>query len=271
MVDTHSPDIYTAKHEQSSYPDASKVLLYFFWLQIYLAYFEETNLMTNIRILFLDLDETLYPSSNGLWEAIGARINEFMMDKLDITIDKVSELRKEYFSKYGTTLNGLRINFQIDPYDYLTYVHDVPINDFIQPDPGLREMLVNLPQKRIVFTNASIDHAKRVLERLGIINQIDQIIDIIALNFENKPKNNAYIQALTLAGERDPKACVLVDDRVRNLLPGGSMGMTTVLVGENQSDSDIDFCISSISELTLVMSDLKQGSSHQGHSANKDK
>jgi len=218
--------------------------------------------MTNVRILFLDLDETLYPSSNGLWEAIGVRIHNFMMDKLDITIDKVSELRHEYFNKYGTTLNGLQINFQIDPYDYLTYVHDVPINDFIQPDPGLREMLANLPQKRIVFTNASIDHAERVLGRLGVLNQIDQVIDIIALNFENKPKTNAYVQALTLAGERDPKACVLVDDRVQNLLPGGLMGMTTVLVGENQSDPDIDFIISSISELTLVVPNLKQGSSH---------
>lgn len=226
--------------------------------------------MTNYRILFLDLDETLYPSSNGLWEAIGARINEFMMDKLDITIDKVSKLRNEYFHRYGTTLNGLRTHFQIDPYDYLTYVHDVPINDFIQPDPGLREMLAGLPQKRIVFTNASIDHANRVLERLGVINQIDQIIDIIALNFENKPKNNAYVQALTFAGERDPKTCVLVDDRIRNLLPGGLMGMTTVLVGEKQSNPDIDFIISSISELILVMPDLMQGPSHQGHSGKKE-
>jgi putative hydrolase of the HAD superfamily len=132
-------------------------------------------------------------------------------------------------------------------------------------------MLANLPQKRIVFTNASIDHAERVLGRLGVLKQIDQVIDIIALNFENKPNTNAYAQALTLAGERDPKACVLVDDRVQNLLPGGLMGMTTVLVGENQPDPDIDFTISSISELTLVVPNLKQGSSLQEHSANKDK
>jgi putative hydrolase of the HAD superfamily len=226
--------------------------------------------MTNYRILFLDLDETLYPSSNGLWEVIGMRIHNFMADKLDITMDKASELRNEFLHKYGTTLNGLRRHFHIDPFEYLTYVHDVPINDFIQPDPGLRDMLANLPQKRIVFTNASMDHAERVLGRLGVLNQIDQVIDIITLNFENKPKIGSYEQALKLAGERDPKACVLVDDRVQNLLPGGLMGMTTVLVGDSQSKPDVDFIISRILELTSVLPDLIQDSSHEGRSANED-
>ncbi len=215
---------------------------------------------SNFRILFLDLDETLYPSDNGLWEAIGNRILTFMMQKLDIAKDTAAGLRDEYFHSYGTTLNGLRINFQIDPHEYLTFVHDVPIHDFLQPDPGLFDMLAKLPQKRVVFTNASRDHAERVLGRLGVINEIDQVIDIIALEFENKPKPSAYVRALALAGERDPKACILVDDRVQNLLPAGRMGMTTVLVGEDQSNPDINFTISNISELALVLNDLEKGS-----------
>jgi putative hydrolase of the HAD superfamily len=212
--------------------------------------------MSNFRILFLDLDDTLYPSDCGLWRAIGDRIIDFMTDRLDISVGRADELRKEYFRAYGTTLNGLRIHHHVDPLDYLHFVHDVPIDVFIQPDPELYEMLTNIAAKRVIFTNASRDHAERVLQRLGIEEQIDQVIDIITLDYHNKPNPSAYTRALSLAGEEDPTACVLVDDRSRNLIPGGAMGMTTVLVGEEAIDPHIDFHINLITQLTLTVPGL---------------
>jgi len=55
------------------------------------------------RILFLDLDDTLYPSSAGLWEAIGDRILRFMVDVVGVPVDLAPALRDEYFRAYGTT------------------------------------------------------------------------------------------------------------------------------------------------------------------------
>jgi putative hydrolase of the HAD superfamily len=212
--------------------------------------------MSNFRILFLDLDDTLYPSDCGLWQAIGDRIIDFMTDRLNISTGRADELRQEYFRAYGTTLNGLRIHHRVDPLDYLNFVHDVPIDVFIQPNPELHEMLTNISAKRVIFTNASRDHAERVVGRLGIEEQIDQIIDIITLDYHNKPKASAYTRALTLAGEEDPTACLLVDDRSRNLIPGGLMGMTTVLVGEEELDPRINFHINLITQLTLTVPGL---------------
>lgn len=215
--------------------------------------------MSNYRILFLDLDDTLYPSTCGLWQVIGDRIIAFMTDRLDISAQRANELRKNYFQAYGTTLHGLRIHHNVDPLDYLDFVHDVPIDSFLQPDPELCEMLANVAQKRVIFTNASRDHAERVLNRLGIEKQIDQVIDIITLDYHNKPELGAYSRALSLTGEKDPSACLLVDDRSRNLIPGGEMGMTTVLVGEADPDPSIDFHINLITQLTHTVPGLDHG------------
>ncbi|HEY43217.1 MAG TPA: pyrimidine 5'-nucleotidase [Anaerolineae bacterium] len=215
--------------------------------------------MSNYRVLFLDLDDTLYPSTCGLWQAISDRIIDFMTDRLDMSAIKADELRKEYFLAYGTTFNGLRIHHNVDPLDYLDFVHDVPIDIYIQPDPELNKMLMSVVAKRVIFTNASRDHAERVTRRLGIEKQIDQVIDIIALDYHNKPKPSAYSRALSLTGEKDPTTCLLVDDRSRNLIPGGAMGMTTVLVGEQETDPHVDFHINLITQLILTVPGLDHG------------
>ena len=212
--------------------------------------------MTNYRTLLLDLDDTLYPSTCGLWQAIGERILTFMTERLGIPADRADALRAEYLHSYGTTLNGLRIHFKVDPYEYLNFVHKVAIDDYLQPDPILRAMLANLPQKRVIFTNSSHYHTKRVIHQLGIENEIDQVIDIFALNLINKPEPEAYQKALSLAGERNPSSCLLVDDRLINLIPAKSLGMTTVLVSDGQRHPQIDFYINRISELTSVVPNL---------------
>jgi putative hydrolase of the HAD superfamily len=210
----------------------------------------------NWRVVFFDLDDTLYPSSSGVWHAIGERIQAFVMDRLGLTYDEATQLRRTYFDQYGTTLNGLWHNHGIDPSDYLEYVHAVPIEDMIRPDPDLSSMLQELPQKRIVFTNASRQHAERVLACLGISAHIDSIVDLFALEMTNKPERAAYGRALELAGESDPGLCVLADDLPRNLVPARAMGMTTVLVGPEQQDGAADLRIERIADLTRALPGL---------------
>jgi putative hydrolase of the HAD superfamily len=184
-----------------------------------------------LRTLLLDLDDTLYPAGNGLWEAIGVRINEFIIRKIGVSPDEASALRELYFREYGTSLNGLRANHAIDPYEYLAYVHDVPLDAYLAPDPRLRQTLEDLPVQPVIFTNADRGHARRVLARLGVADLVGQIIDIEALGWVNKPEPDAYLRALTLCDETEPEATLVVDDQLRNLAPAAALGMRTVLVG----------------------------------------
>jgi putative hydrolase of the HAD superfamily len=186
--------------------------------------------------LFFDLDDTLYPSEAGLWEAIRVRINRYMCERMRIPPDEASALRRHYYETYGTTLRGLQIHYQIDPDDFLAYVHDLPLNAYLQPDPALRALLLALPQPKWIFTNADVAHAGRVLAGLGLEGCFQGIIDVRARGFVCKPQPEAYPQALRLAGESEPGRCVFFDDAPRNLAPARALGIYTVLVGTALSD-----------------------------------
>ncbi|MBM3148230.1 MAG: pyrimidine 5'-nucleotidase [Actinobacteria bacterium] len=210
------------------------------------------------RVAFLDLDDTLYPPTSGVWNAIGERIQVFMMDRLGLSYDQATGLRRRYFEEYGTTLNGLWHNHAVDPQEYLAFVHAVPLEEMLRRDPELAGMLRELPQERVVFTNANRQHAERVLACLGITQEIDAIVDLFALEMVNKPEPAAYQRAMALAGVDDPAACVLADDLPRNLLPARSMGMTTVLVGPGPADGVADVHIQRITDLVAALPRLRE-------------
>jgi putative hydrolase of the HAD superfamily len=206
--------------------------------------------------LYFDLDDTLYPASSGLWEAIRERMNSYMQKFIDLPVPEIVRLRQGYLEKYGTTLRGLQAHYEVDTDEYLAYVHDLPLEQFIQPDPNLRQLLLSLPQRRWIFTNSDDNHAERVLKILGIEDCFDGIIDIRAVDFACKPAKIAYQRALAIAGDDHPSQCIIFDDALRNLAPAHEMGFFTVLVGKNGPDPSIDRSINSISELRHSLPEL---------------
>jgi putative hydrolase of the HAD superfamily len=210
--------------------------------------------------LLVDLDDTLYPSNSGVWEAVLDRIQTYIETRLSVSEQEAGLLRQRYLDQFGTTLSGLSEEFSVDIGDYLDYVHDVPLDQFLNPDPSLRSMLQTIRIPRVIFTNAYLPHAERVLDCLGIRDEIDQIIDIYALEFQNKPKKEAYHLAIDLIGADDPSCIVFVDDRLANLEPAASLEMTTVLVG-SEPGNDNHLHIHRINELTRLLPQLMNGAS----------
>jgi putative hydrolase of the HAD superfamily len=209
-------------------------------------------------ILFFDLDDTLYSPENGLWLAIRERMRRYLIERMGFSPEEVDALRHEYFITYGTTLRGLLINHpdRIDADDYLAFVHDIPLQEYIWPDPPLRNLLLSLPQRRWIFTNSDDRHAHRVLNILGVEDCFEGIIDIRALGYTCKPVEEAYHRALALVGETHPGHCLLFDDSPRNLAPARTMGFCTVLVGNHMPDPSACHTISSLHELPEAMPEL---------------
>ena len=210
----------------------------------------------NFRSLYFDLDDTLYPASSGLWDAIRERMNAYMQKFINLPIADIASMRQDYLEKYGTTLRGLQAHYDVNADDYLTFVHDLPLENFIHPDPSLRTLLLSLPQRRWVFTNADDKHANRVLNILGISGCFDGIIDIRAVDFACKPDKIAYQRALAIADDDDPSHCVIFDDALRNLAPAREIGFYTILVGKNSSDSQVHQVIPSLHDLRDRMPEL---------------
>ena len=205
--------------------------------------------MPEFTTLLFDLDDTLYPATSGLWELIGERINQYMITRVGLPAEGIGELREALFKEYGTTLRGLKVTRGIDEHDYLDFVHDVPVHEYIQPSSGLPEMLASLPQERVIFTNADTRHARRVLAALEISEYFQQIIDILAIAPWCKPQPEAYRVALEQAGVNHPGSAVVIDDSLRNLATAKALGCATVHVGPPAQREFIDISIPDIIHL----------------------
>ena len=206
--------------------------------------------------IFFDLDDTLYPSSSGLWEAIRERMTRFMWERLGLPKEDVPGLRKRYFETYGTTLRGLQRHHGVDVDDYLAYVHGLPLAEFISPDPEVRSLILSLPQKRWIFTNADAAHAVRVLEQLNLSDCFEGIIDVRLLGFVCKPEPEAYTLALEFTGESDPARCIMIDDSTSNLAGGKKAGFFTIFLNAFEESSETDMSIHSLLDLRRCMPDL---------------
>jgi pyrimidine 5'-nucleotidase len=215
--------------------------------------------------IFFDLDDTLYPSHTGLWEAILTRMHAYMHKVVNLPEEQLSALRQQYLETYGTTLRGLQHHYHVNTDEYLAYVHDLPLQDYIQPDPLLRQLLLSLPQQRWIFTNSDINHARRVLNILGAQDCFEGIIDVHAIQFQPKPTLPAYQVALQLSGAQDASGCVLLDDAPRNLAPAREMGFFTILVGTEQPHPSAHLSIPNLHHLPQAMPELWESNGHGPH------
>jgi putative hydrolase of the HAD superfamily len=207
-----------------------------------------------IETLILDLDETIYPSSTGLWDLIGDRIFLFIQQRLGLEPDVIRSLQYQYFHTYGTTLRGLEINHGIDAQDYLDYVHDIPVEEILKPDPQLRQVLASYPQRKVIFTNANKNHTRRVLEQVGIADLFSGIVDIQDISPHCKPQPEAFQIALRLFGGLAPADCLFIDDSIRNIQTAANLGLSVVYINENRQPSLLYPSIRYLKELPLVLS-----------------
>lgn len=208
------------------------------------------------KSLYFDLDDTLYPPSSGLWDAIRDRMNIYMQKYIDLPLNEITAIRQGYLERYGTTLRGLQAHYDIDAEDYLAFVHDLPLEIYIRPDPELRTLLLSLPQKRWIFTNSDHNHANRVVNILGLAGCFDGVIDILAVDYACKPDISAYEKALQITGDDDMAGCAIFDDSVRNLTPARALGFYTILVGKNGSEPEVDNVLPSLHDLQACMPEL---------------
>ena len=203
--------------------------------------------------LFFDLDDTLYLPTSGIWEAIGDRMVQYMVAKLDITCPSAPAERERLFHTHGTTMRGLVAEYHIDEVDFLEYVHDIPIDQFLSKNMVLRSVLEQYPQRKVIFTNADTGHANRVLKALGIQDLFEQIIDIRSIKPWCKPQTEAFSKAIELAGINDPTNCVMIDDALRNLITAHDFGLYTIHVGTQELTEPVDATVLTLEELPQVL------------------
>nr|XP_043620718.1 suppressor of disruption of TFIIS [Erigeron canadensis] len=221
--------------------------------------------------LIFDLDDTLYSSNIGFGEATKRNIDDFLVEKYGFEERKASVLRVELFKTYGSTLAGLRaLGYDVDADDYHSVVHGRLPYQLIKPDPQLRNLLLTIRQRKIIFTNSDRTHAMKALSLLGIDDCFEQIICFETMNpnlFNSKSSSpqefpvvlKPSLDAINIAidvAEVDPSRTLFLDDNIRNIAAGKVVGLRTVLVGKTTKTKEADYALEKIHDLMQVVPEI---------------
>jgi putative hydrolase of the HAD superfamily len=188
----------------------------------------ETRGFSHVETWVFDLDNTLYPHHLNLWQQVDNRIRAFIADYLKVTPEDAFRVQKDYYKRYGTTMRGLMAEHNLDPDDYLDFVHKIDHSP-LEPNAELGDALERLPGRKLILTNGTRAHADAVMKRLDIDSHFEDVFDIVAANLEPKPFRQTYDRFLALHGV-DPRKAAMFEDLARNLEVPHALGMTTVLV-----------------------------------------
>ncbi|WOL06935.1 phosphate metabolism protein 8-like [Canna indica] len=244
-----------------------------------------------------DLDDTLYPLSSGLATSCLKNIGDYMFEKLGIDSNKIPELCNLLYKNYGTTMAGLRaIGYEFDYDEYHSFVHGRLPYENLKPDPVLRQILLSLPIRKVVFTNGDKVHALKVLKRLGLEDCFQGIICFETLNPPSssspkqgsdvfdivdhfcrpktgaelpktpilcKPSTEAMDHALRIA-DIDPERSIFFDDSARNIQSGKRIGLHTVLVGTSRRVKGADQALESIHNIREAFPELWEEAEKSG-------
>ncbi|GAB2235515.1 hypothetical protein Droror1_Dr00025940 [Drosera rotundifolia] len=230
--------------------------------------------------LLFDLDDTLYPMSSGINLACRKNIEEYMLHQLHIEDTEVPRMCLELYKEHGTTMAGLKaLGYDFDNDEFHEFVHGRLPYEALKPDPVLRNLLLSMPQRKIIFTNSDEAHVAQVLSRLGLEDCFEGVICFETLNpppqssqtFSDdetmdkpssrilcKPSLQAIEAAIQIA-DVDPARTIFFDDSVRNIASGKAAGLHTVIVGSSVLVPGVDYALSSIHNIREALPEIWEG------------
>ena len=196
-----------------------------------------SKLKNQVNTWIFDLDNTLYSADSGIFQQVHELMGKFVSNHLNIDIDEAKKIQKNYYKQHGTTLRGMMDNHGVDPDHFLAEVHRLDYS-IVGPNKELNIELKKLEGRKIIYTNANMQHAIDVLERLELMNFFDEIYDIKMANYIPKPEIAPYEQLINQFNI-DARSAAMFDDIAKNLVPAKKVGFTSVWIDagyENFSD-----------------------------------
>ena len=207
--------------------------------------------LTNIKYWIFDLDNTLYSGQTKVFSEVDKKMSSFISEKFNVDLVEAKKIQKEYFYEYGTTLSGLMKKKNVDPNEFLEFVHDIDIS-WLPEDKILKEELIKIKDKKYIFSNGSHAHSKNVTIQLGMYGLFDGAFDITDADFVPKPHIAPY-RKMIKKFKLDPKQSILIEDIAHNLEQAKNLGMKTCWLENNEAfakkDADkpyIDYKINSL-------------------------
>jgi putative hydrolase of the HAD superfamily len=203
------------------------------------------------RVWIFDLDDTLHDASAHIFPQLNQAMTQYIMDTLALDEPAAFKLRQHYWRIYGATLKGLMRHHGTDPYHFLDKTHELmELPQMVIQTKSLRHFLQRLSGRKVVFTNAPMAYAQRVLDLLGIEDLFETVFSVESTRFHPKPAVRGFKRLLTTIGA-NATDCVMVEDSLPALRTAKRMGMKTIYVTKTlQKPNYVDARISSVLKLS---------------------
>ena len=223
-----------------------------------------SSLNNRIDTWIFDLDNTLYSADSGIFQQVHELMGKFVSNHLNIGINEAKKIQKKYYKEHGTTLKGLMDNHGVEPDYFLAEVHKLDYS-IVNSNKNLNNELNKLSGKKIIYTNANMQHTLDVLERIELSNFFDEIFDIKMANYVPKPEITPY-EEIIKKYDLNPNSSAMFDDIAKNLVPAKKVGFTSVWIDagyENFSDdiqSSKQFLDHETTNITDFLENVNKGS-----------
>ena len=182
------------------------------------------------RVWIFDLDNTLHDATTRIFPSMHEQINAFLKRHFNVDDAGANAMRQQFWSRYGTTMNGLMRHHGTDPRQFLAETHVFPeLADMVLHENALHHALARLEGTRLVFSNAPRHYVEEVLRGLGVGRFFDAVYTIEDARFRGKPALHGF-HVLLRKHKLDPHRCCFVDDILENLRAAHRLGMSTVWV-----------------------------------------
>lgn len=182
------------------------------------------------RVWVFDLDDTLHDASSHIFPVMNKAMTQYIMDTLTLDEHHAFKLRQHYWRIYGATLKGLMRHHAVNPHHFLSSTHDpLDIENMVLIRKKLRHMLNTLKGRKVIFTNAPMNYAIRVLNVLGIEDLFELVFSVESTQFHPKPSIRGFKQLLRTIKAK-PSDCVMLEDNLAALMTAKRLGMKTVWI-----------------------------------------
>lgn len=165
---------------------------------------------------------------------INRRMTRYVADRLGLSEKAASDLRENYWHRYGATLLGLVRHHGIDAHDFLAKTHpDRDLAGFVRRVRGERQRIARLPGERWLLTNAPRIYAEQVIGVLGLKNIFHRLITIedMVLCGRFRPKPSMLLMRHLLRRSSRPACRIrLIDDHDDNLRAAHRLGIKTARI-----------------------------------------
>ena len=214
----------------------------------------------NLTVWLFDLDNTLHDADAGIFTLINRAMTGYIAQRLRLSDQAASDLRQEYWHRYGATLAGLQIHHpEIDIAEFLRESH--PIDEILTRLHGMPETqdtLSRLKGRKAVFSNGPSFYIRAVSDTLGLTKSFDALFGTDDFGLLYKPNPQAYLNVCRLL-DVPPERCVMVDDSADNLHQAKALGMKTVWFGaKSHALPFIDASVSNMAQLAQYAETLSE-------------